>query len=44
VDFYMSKYREEGGKDNKLEALKYIDKALALKNDYDLSTMRRILK
>lgn len=44
VDFYMSKYREEGGKENKLEALKYIDKALELKNDYDLSTMRRILK
>lgn len=44
VDFYMSRYREEGGKENKQEALKYIDKALSLKNDYDLSTMRRILK
>lgn len=44
IDYYMSKYREEGGKENKQKALEYIDKALALKYDYDLSTMRRILK
>ena len=44
MDFYMARYRDNGDVEDKKKALEYLDKALELKNDEDLSTMRRILK
>lgn len=44
AEFYMNKYMEGGDIEDKQNALHYLDKALALKNDVDLSSMRRILK
>lgn len=44
VDFYMSSYRNSGDTEDKKKALEYLDRALSLKDDADLSTMRRILK
>ena len=44
MDFYMARYRDNGDVEDKKMALEYLDRALGLKNDEDLSTMRRILK
>lgn len=44
MDFYLARYRDNSDVEDKKMALEYLDKALELKNDEDLSTMRRILK
>ena len=44
ADFYIARYRENRSADDKKKTLYYIDKALAIRNDADLATMRRILE
>ena len=44
VDFYLNRYREDGDVEDKKKALEYLDKALEVKYDDELATMRRVLK
>ncbi len=44
VEFYIARYRQDRNAEDKRMTLHYIDKALALKEDADLASMRRILE
>ena len=41
--FYYGRYLQENSHKDKIQALEYIDKALSIKNDDDLETMKNIL-
>jgi hypothetical protein len=44
VEFYIARYRQDRKPEDKQMTLHYIDKALAIRDDADLASMRRILE
>lgn len=44
VEFYIARYRQDRKSEDKQMTLHYIDKALAIRDDADLASMRRILE
>lgn len=44
VEFYIARYRQDRKPEDKQMTLHYIDRALAIRNDADLASMRRILE
>lgn len=44
VEFYIARYRQERKAEDKSMTLYYIDRALAIREDADLASMRRILE
>jgi hypothetical protein len=41
--FHYGRYLQENSREDKIQALEYINKALNVKNDDDLETMKNIL-